>query len=198
MFPTSKLAKLLPEIRQLNPILQAKLREQMHTEIYLKLLAEKKLNEPSIMTKIVVTKRAIESYFELHNFTEQLIGRPLLSNQVKKEVLLGIQKQFHQIPLDNKIKLAESESNWLNLQQVWSNASQEYKLQKVTQLREIVKNPKFSETWTLLNITLKSQVYSGSQNRFLPLYTYPYDIPGFDPFICSHVKKKGTFVKAPF
>jgi hypothetical protein len=190
----NKLAKLLSEIRQLNPILQAKFREQMLAEMYLKLLTEKKLNEPSIFTlvykhspviavdptnKVVVTKRAIESYFELHNFTEQLLGRPLLSNQVKKEVLLGIQKQFHKIPLENKIKLAESESNWLNLQQLWSNSSQEYKLQKVAQLREIVKNPKLSEPWTLLNITLKSQVYSGRQNNFIPPFPA---IPTFSDF----------------
>lgn len=181
----NKLAKLLSDIRQLNPILQAKFREQMLAGMYLNLLAENKLDEPSLMTlvykhvpviavdptnKVVVTKRAIESYFELYNFTEQLLGKPSsVSNQAKKEALLGIQKVFHTIALENKIRLAESESNWLNLQQLWSTSSQEYKLQKVAQLREIVKNPKLSAAWTLLNITLKSQVDSGSQGPiFIP------------------------------
>lgn len=178
------IAKVLSEIRQLNnPVVRVQVREKLFTQIHLNQLAKGTLNEPTIMTlvykhspviaadptnKVVLTKRGLESYFEWHNFTQQLLGRPLLTNQVKAEALLEFPKVFHNIPLENKMMLAAAESHWLNLQQVWSKSSQEYKLQKVAQLREIVKNPKFSASFTLLNITLKSQVYSGIQNNVMP------------------------------
>lgn len=85
-------------------------------------------------------------------------------------VSISIPSQAHSYPLQNANQ-DYKQCQYCNLQ------GKQYK----TELREIVKNPKLSESWTLLNITLKSQVYSGSQNKFPPPYTSPYDIPGFDP-----------------
>ncbi|BAZ24014.1 hypothetical protein NIES4073_49060 [Kalymmatonema gypsitolerans NIES-4073] len=178
------IAKVLSEIRQLNnPVVRVQVREKLFTQIYLNQLAKGTLNEPGIMTivskhspviaadptsKLVVTKRGFESYFEWYNFTEQLLGRPLLTNQAKAEALLEFPKHFHNIPLENKMMLAAAESHWLNLQQVWSKSSREYKLQKIAQLREIAKNPKALLPFSFINIALGSQIYQAWRNNGIP------------------------------
>lgn len=173
-------AKVLSQIKQLNnPVMRVRARENAFTYIYLRDLAKQTLNEPSLMTivykhspaiaadpvtKLVVTKRDLESYFEWYNFTYQLIGRPLLTNQAKAEVTLSLQqKGLRDIPLANRMMLAAAESHWLNLQQVWSRSSQKSKQKKVAQLKEMAKNKNAQLVFNFINIALESQIYSPSR-----------------------------------
>jgi hypothetical protein len=178
------IAKFLLEIRQLNnPVARVQVREKLFTQLYLNELAKGTLNEPGVMTivykhspviaadpasKLVVTKRGIESYVEWYNFTAQLVGRPLVTNQEKAETTLYLQQNFRNIPLANRMMLAAAESHWLKLQQVWSSSSREYKLQKVAQLREIAKNKKASLPFSFINIALGSQIDRAWRNNEIP------------------------------
>lgn len=168
-------AKVLSQIKQLNnPVMRARARENAFTYIYLRDLAEQTLNEPSFTSivykhspviaadptsQLVVTKRGIESYFEWYNFTQQLLGRPLLTNQQKAERTLDLQQAFRNIPVPNRMMFAAAESHWLNLQQVWSKSSPEYKQQKVAQLKEIAKNKNVPLAFNFINIALESRIY---------------------------------------
>jgi hypothetical protein len=180
----NNIAKFLSEIRQLNnPVLYAQVREKLFTKIYLNQLVKQTLNEPNIMTivykhspvvaadpenKLVVTKRGMKSFIDCSNLAAQLVGKPLITSQPDTQTLLQIKQVFQTIPMENKRILAAAESHWLNLQQLWSNSSQEYKLQKVAQLKAITKNTELSLPMTFINITLGAQTYPGRQNNVIP------------------------------